>query len=127
MKAANILRKVLSASLAVTMIGGVFAATPIGTMLGTNITVSAASSSPVVTVGDFQYILYSDGTANVVGYTGTKDLSTTSVGIPSVVYASNVSTSWSYLEYNSSYNVTKMQAGIFSGCKFKTQIGRAHV
>lgn len=51
MKKASLLHKILSASLAVTIVGGVFAATPIGTMLGTDITVSAASSSPVVTAG----------------------------------------------------------------------------
>lgn len=121
MKKSELLRKILATSLAVAVIGGVGIATPIGSMIGADITVSAATySSPVVTVGDYQYTLYSDGTAKVVGYTGTKDLSTTSVGMPTVVYAKDVDSTWQYLNYKSSYNVTAMQASIFSGCKFKT-------
>ena len=119
MKKRKLMRKVFAAALAVAMVGGTAVATPVGSMIGANITASAASSSPVVTVGDYQYILYSDSTAKVVGYTGTKNLSTTSVGMPSVIYSGDIDTTWSYNEYISSYNVTQMQASIFSGCKFK--------
>lgn len=119
-KTSKILRKILASSLAVAMIGSVAVATPVGSMIGADISVSAASASPVVTVGDFQYVLYSDGTAKAVGYTGTKNLSTTSVAMPTVVYASEVDSTWSYLQYNSSYTVTQLQASIFNGCIFKT-------
>ena len=117
-KTSKILRKILASSLAVAMIGSVAVATPVGSMIGADISVSAASASPVVTVGDFQYVLYSDGTAKAVGYTGTKNLSTTSVAMPTVVYASEVDSTWSYLQYNSSYTVTQLQASIFNGCIF---------
>ena len=117
----NHIIKVLAAALAIAVVGGMNMIPAVSDAIGTNTSVSAVTySSPVVTVGDYQYVLYSDGTANVVGYTGTKNMSTTSVGMPTVVYAKDVSTTWTYINYKSSYNITKMQAGIFNGCKFKT-------
>ncbi len=121
MKTSNILRKIFAASLAVALVGGAFVTTPVGSMIGANTSVSAVTySSPVVTVGDFQYCLYSDGTAEVVGYKGTKDLSTTHFGMPTVVHAKDVNSTWQYLQTSGDYKITRMQAGIFSGCKFKT-------
>ena len=120
-KTSKLFGKILAAALSVTMVGAAAVTLPADMGLGTNVSVSAVTySSPVVKVGDFQYSLYSDGTAHVVGYTGTKNLSTTSFGMPSVVYAKDVDTTWQYLQYNSSYKVTQMEASIFSGCKFKT-------
>ena len=119
MKKSELLRKILAASLAVTVIGGVSIATPISSMIGANITVSAASASPVVTVGDFQYVLYSDKTARVVGYTGTKNLSTAVLAMPTVIYSKDIDTTWSYNQYIASYDITQMQAGIFNGCTIK--------
>ena len=121
MKTSKILRKIFAASLAVTLVGGAFVATPVGSMIGANVSVNAVVySSPVVTVGDFRYCLYSDGTAEVVGYKGTKDLSTTHFGMPTVVHAKDVNSTWQYLQTSGDYKITRMQAGIFSGCKFKT-------
>ena len=119
-KSKKILRKILAASVAVTVMGSISFSPAIGSMLGTSVSVSAAVSSPVVTVGNYQYILYSDQTAKVVGYTGTKNLSATNVAMPTVIYSSDIDTTWEYNQYISSYTITQMQAGIFSGCKFKS-------
>lgn len=119
-KTKNILRRTLITALAVAVIGSASVLPSVSTLIGTNVTVSAASSSPVVTVGDWQYVLYSDKTARVVGYTGTKNLSTTNVAMPTVIYSKDIDTTWSYNDYIGSYNITQMQAGIFNGCKFKT-------
>lgn len=102
------------------MICGGAVIAPAASVFDTGIVASAANSSPVVNVGDYQYVLYDNGTAHVVGFTGTKNQSTTNVGMPSVVYAKDVSTSWTYLQYNSTYKVTQLEASIFNGCKFKT-------
>ncbi len=120
MKKKKLLRKILAGSLAIAMVGSTALAAPVVSMTDTGITASAASSSPVVTVGDYQYVLYSDKTAQVVGYTGTKNLSTTSVGMPSVIYSKDIDTTWSYNQYIGSYDITSVQGSIFSGCKFKT-------
>ena len=120
MKSSKLFRKILASSLALAMVGGAAAIAPAASVFDTGIVASAANSSPVVTVGNFQYVLYDNGTAHVVGFTGTKNQSTTNVGMPSVVYAKDVSTSWTYLQYNSSYKVTQLEASIFNGCKFKT-------
>lgn len=119
-QSSKLLCKVLTVAMALAVVGTATVALPAEAGLGTNISVSAATSSPVVTVGDYQYILYSDKTAKVVGYTGTKNLSSSNVGMPTVIYSKDIDTTWEYNQYIGSYNITSMQAGIFSGCKFKT-------
>jgi len=121
MKKSKLLSKIIAASMAVAMIGGVGANTAFQSYIGANISVNAVVySSPVVKVGDYQYVLYSDGTAGIVGYTGTKDRSTENYGMPTVVYAKDVDSSWQYLKTSGSYNITKLEASVFNGCKFKT-------
>ena len=119
-KTRKLLSKVISAAMSAAMIGGLGVNTAFQSYIGANVEVSAVESSPVVTVGDFQYVLYSDKTAHVVGYVGTKDMSTKNFGMPAVVYSKNVDTTWSYNSYIGSYNITQMEASIFNGCKIKS-------
>ena len=89
-KTRKLLSKVISAAMSAAMIGGLGVNTAFQSYIGANVEVSAVESSPVVTVGDFQYVLYSDKTAHVVGYVGTKDMSTKNFGMPAVVYSKDV-------------------------------------
>lgn len=117
----KLLSKIVAAAMAVAMIGGVGANTAFQSYIGANISVNAVVySSPVVKVGDYYYVLYTDGTAGIVGYTGTKNRSTENYGMPSVIYAKDIDSDWQYLKTSGSYNITKLEASVFSGCKFKT-------
>lgn len=123
-KTSSVLCKVLAAAMAVALVGGSLASTGIGVAIGVNTEVSAASagSSPLVTIGDFDYSLRKDGTANVVGYHGKKDLSSDYLSIPTVIYQKDMDVEWKNWEeyqYIGSYKITTVQAGIFSGCKIK--------
>ena len=113
------IRKLLSVSLAVTLLGGTAVTLPANVIPGLNTVAQAASASPVVTVGSFQYILYSDSTAKIVGYTGSKNLSTSTLALPTVIYSKDIDTTWSYNQYIGSYSITQMQGDIFSGCTIK--------
>lgn len=115
-KSSKLLRKVLAVSLAAAVIGGTGLMTNVGSFLDTTITANAADTA-IVTYGDFTYYLYSDHTAAVAAYNGTKDLSSSSLGIPTVLYSSNLGQN--YFDYSGSYNVTKLYATAFNGCKIR--------
>ena len=125
-KSGTVLCKILAAAMAVTIVGGSLASTGVGTLIGTNTKVSAAApgagSSPLVTIGDFDYSLRTDGTANMVGYHGKKDFSSSTLALPTVIYQSDMDVDWKNWEeykYIGSYKITGIQAGIFSGCEIK--------
>ncbi len=125
-KTSSVLRKVIAAALAAAIVGGGLAATGIGSVIVSNTEVSAAvpgaGSSPVVTVGDFDYSLKSDGTANVVGYHGSKAYSSSTLTMPSVIYQKDMDVEWNNwdeFKYIGSYRITSIQASIFSGCQIK--------
>ena len=115
----RIMSRMFAAALAVALVGTASVIPSVGRYFGTEITANALAKSPVVTVGDFQYVLYEDKTANVVGYVGKKDMSKEICAMPSVLYAKDISTTWEYNDYISRYTVTGLQASIFNGCKIK--------
>ncbi len=115
----RLLCKILSAALALSVVGGVSAAGPVIGMTGANLTASAWSL-PVVTVGNYQYELYNDTkTAVMVGYTGSKDLSSSNLTLPSVVYSKDVDKKEAVGEGIYSYKITGLKADIFKGCTIK--------
>ncbi len=88
------------------------AATPAGSLISADITVSAVvlTSSSAVTADDFQYILYSDKTAKVVGYTDVKNCSSSVLSMPSVICSKDIRTTGEYNQYISSYAVSAASA-----------------
>ena len=117
--------KVVAVSLIVALFLAIGMAVPESKLPGSKLPGSFVSAEAVtsnhttVTYGDFSYVIYSDKTASVVGYSGTKDLSAASLGIPSVLYASNLDTTWSYNSSIDKYTVTSVNAGIFGGCNIR--------
>jgi len=111
------LRKMLAVALAVATIGSAGMTTTLGSFVGFDTSVSAANTV-IVTYGDFTYYLYSDHTAEIASYNGTKDLSTKSLGCPSVVYAKDLG-QYYFNGYTGSYTITRLQASAFSGCKIR--------
>ena len=109
-KSSETLRRMLAIALCVTTLGSAGIMTEVGTFVGLNTSVSAADLVySYVNIGNFQYNLYSDGTATMREYVGTnKDYSTSVLSVPSSV---------SY--DGTSYTVTKIFGLAFDGCKIK--------
>ena len=116
-KSSETLRRMLAIALCVATIGSAGMTTAVGSFVGLNTSVSA-SNTVIVTYGDFTYYLYSDHTAEIASYNGTKDLSTKSLGCPSVVYAKDLD-QYYFNGYTGSYTITRLQASAFNGCKIR--------